>query len=40
MYIERLADITGDAVSDPLLKTLATQNPTKFGQFLQTVVNS
>ena len=34
-----LADLTGDALADPeFLVTLATNNPTKFGQFLHTVV--
>ena len=37
---EILADFTGDALADPrFLKTLATQNPSKFRQFLQTVLN-
>ena len=34
------ADFTGDARADHrFLKTLATQNPSKFRQFLQTVLN-
>jgi hypothetical protein len=37
---EILADVTGDARADPrFLETLATQNPSKFRQFLQTVLN-
>ena len=36
---EILADFTGDALADPrFLETLATRNPSKFQQFLYTVV--
>lgn len=34
------ADVTGDARADPrFLQTIATQNPSKFTQFTETVVN-
>lgn len=41
MRDEILADFTGDGLADPqLLETLATNNPTKFGQVLRVVTGS